>query len=141
MTTRRANLIGGDWIEGSDWSENRNPSDTSDVVGEFAQGTAGHVDQAVQAVQLRADRIHQRGDLGVVRDVAREYPVRPALRREVRHAVLEPVALVGEGQFRALGATAPGDPVGDRTIGQQAQDENAFTRQKSRLRHVMALRK
>ena len=67
MTTRRANLIGGDWIEGSDWSENRNPSDTSDVVGEFAQGTADHVDQAVQAARAALpvwSRAHQdRGDL------------------------------------------------------------------------------
>ena len=67
MTTRRANLIAGDWIEGSDWSENRNPSDTSDVIAAFAQGTAEHVDQAVQAARSALpvwSRAHQdRGDL------------------------------------------------------------------------------
>ena len=67
MTTRKANLIGGDWIEGSDWSENRSPSDVSDVIGEFAQGTADNVDHAVQAARAALpswSRAHQdRGDL------------------------------------------------------------------------------
>ena len=67
MTTRRANLIAGDWVEGSDWSENRSPSDTSDVIAAFAQGTADNVDQAVQAARAALpvwSRAHQdRGDL------------------------------------------------------------------------------
>lgn len=67
MTTRRANLIAGDWVEGSDWSENRNPSDTADVIAAFAQGTAENVDQAVQAARSALpvwSRAHQdRGDL------------------------------------------------------------------------------
>ena len=33
MTERHANLIGGEWVEAGDWSENRSPSDLSDVLG------------------------------------------------------------------------------------------------------------
>ena len=67
MTTRKANLIGGEWVEGQDWSDNINPSDTSDIVGQFAQGTAAHVDEAVQAARAALpawSRVHQdRADL------------------------------------------------------------------------------
>lgn len=67
MTERRANFIGGEWIEGSDWSENRSPSDVSDLIGQFAQGTARNVDDAVQAARAALpvwSRAHQdRGDL------------------------------------------------------------------------------
>jgi len=31
------NLIAGEWVEGARWSRNINPSDTRDLVGEYAQ--------------------------------------------------------------------------------------------------------
>ena len=47
MTERHANLIGGEWVEAGDWSENRSPSDLSDVIGLYAQGGSEDVDRAV----------------------------------------------------------------------------------------------
>jgi len=43
------NLIGGEWVEGPRVSRNINPSDTRDVVGEFAQGDAAQARQAIAA--------------------------------------------------------------------------------------------
>ena len=43
------NLIGGEWVEGPRVSRNINPSDTRDVVGEFAQADADQAGQAIEA--------------------------------------------------------------------------------------------
>lgn len=45
----RRNYIAGEWVEGSDGVENRNPSDLSDLIGVYAQADAGDVDRAVEA--------------------------------------------------------------------------------------------
>ena len=45
------NLIGGDWVDGSQVSHNINPSNVSDVVGDYAQGAAQDVEQAVAAAR------------------------------------------------------------------------------------------
>jgi alpha-ketoglutaric semialdehyde dehydrogenase len=45
------NLIGGQWVEGARASRNINPSDTRDVVGEYAQA---NVEQARQAIAAAA---------------------------------------------------------------------------------------
>ena len=43
------NLIGGEWVEGARVSRNINPSDTRDVVGEFAQADQAQASQAIAA--------------------------------------------------------------------------------------------
>jgi acyl-CoA reductase-like NAD-dependent aldehyde dehydrogenase len=43
------NLIGGEWVEATRVSRNINPSDTRDVVGEYAQGSADDARQAIAA--------------------------------------------------------------------------------------------
>ena len=43
------NLIGGEWVEGPRVSRNINPSDTRDLVGEFAQADAAQAKQAIDA--------------------------------------------------------------------------------------------
>ena len=43
------NLIAGEWIDGPRASRNINPSDTRDVVGEFAQADAAQASQAIAA--------------------------------------------------------------------------------------------
>ncbi len=43
------NLIGGEWVEGPRVSRNINPSDTRDVVGEFAQADPAQAAQAIAA--------------------------------------------------------------------------------------------
>jgi aldehyde dehydrogenase (NAD+) len=45
------NLIGGEWVEGPRASRNINPSDTRDVVGEYAQADAAQAREAVAAAQ------------------------------------------------------------------------------------------
>ena len=41
------NLIGGEWVEGPRVSRNINPSDTRNVVGEFAQADLAQARQAI----------------------------------------------------------------------------------------------
>ena len=43
------NLIGGRWTAGSTSSPNVNPSDTNDVIGEYALGTATDAEEAIDA--------------------------------------------------------------------------------------------
>src|SRR5271165_450300 len=43
------NLIAGDWVEGAGVTRNVNPSDTNDIVGEYAQADAAQTNAAVMA--------------------------------------------------------------------------------------------
>ncbi|MEG0114753.1 MAG: aldehyde dehydrogenase family protein, partial [Comamonas sp.] len=43
------NLIAGQWTPGTSYSPNTNPSDLTDVIGEYAQGDASDVQAAVAA--------------------------------------------------------------------------------------------
>lgn len=45
------NLINGEWVEGARTSRNINPSDTRDVVGEYAQADAAQAQAAIGAAQ------------------------------------------------------------------------------------------
>lgn len=45
------NLIAGDWVEGARASRNINPSDTRDVVGEYAQASAAEAREAIAAAR------------------------------------------------------------------------------------------
>ncbi|MXX90575.1 MAG: aldehyde dehydrogenase family protein [Boseongicola sp. SB0665_bin_10] len=45
------NLIGGAWVGGSEAAQNVNPSNTEDVIGEYARGDAASVDAAVEAAR------------------------------------------------------------------------------------------
>ena len=45
------NLINGQWLAGNSTSANRNPSNLSDAIGEYAQADAAGLDAAVQAAQ------------------------------------------------------------------------------------------
>jgi len=45
------NLIGGQWLEGADVNRNLNPSDLSDVVGEYARADAPQAQQAIAAAR------------------------------------------------------------------------------------------
>ncbi len=45
------NYVAGEWVDGASVSRNINPSDTSDVVGEYAQADAAQTDAAVKAAQ------------------------------------------------------------------------------------------
>jgi alpha-ketoglutaric semialdehyde dehydrogenase len=45
------NLINGEWMDGTSFIVNRNPSDLTDVVGEYAQADAGQATYAVQSAK------------------------------------------------------------------------------------------
>ena len=47
--TMHNNLINGQWVAGKSYAPNLNPSDLSDVIGEYAQGDASDVEAAVAA--------------------------------------------------------------------------------------------
>jgi len=48
------NLVGGEWVEGIAAARDVNPSDLTDVVGEYAMGDAAQVDAAVEAALAAA---------------------------------------------------------------------------------------
>jgi aldehyde dehydrogenase (NAD+) len=68
------NLINGQWVAGNSYSPNVNPSNLSEVIGEYTQGDAAHVDAAVAAaraafpawstggIQARADALDKIGN-------------------------------------------------------------------------------
>lgn len=45
------NLIAGEWVAGSSCTQNRNPSDVHDLIGEFARADAAQLDMAVGAAR------------------------------------------------------------------------------------------
>ena len=51
MAKQFANLIGGDWVESNEISKNLNPSNTNDVVGEYARATTADVGRAIAAAK------------------------------------------------------------------------------------------
>lgn len=69
------NLVGSEWLDAEATSENRNPANPDDLIGRFARGDAGTVDQAVSAAreafaawsaaspQFRADILDKAGNL------------------------------------------------------------------------------
>ena len=51
MTRKHNSLIGGEWIAGTGYTPNINPSDLLDVIGEYTQASAEQLDAAVQAAR------------------------------------------------------------------------------------------
>lgn len=73
-TQQHSNYVNGQWVPGATWSKNINPSDVSDVVGEYAQADQAQTEQAIAAaraaaagwgnfnVQARADMLDKIGN-------------------------------------------------------------------------------
>ena len=58
MTKQFPNYIDGEWVMAStSWAPNRNPSDLSDVIGEYAQADAAQTKAAVAAAKARLSRL------------------------------------------------------------------------------------
>jgi aldehyde dehydrogenase (NAD+) len=51
MTKQFPNYINGEWTSGASWTPNRNPSDLSDVIGEYATADAGQANAAIEAAK------------------------------------------------------------------------------------------
>ena len=51
MLKQFPNYINGEWVTATSWSPNRNPSDLSDVIGEYAMADAGQAKDAIAAAK------------------------------------------------------------------------------------------
>lgn len=51
MNKQFPNYINGEWVTGSSWTPNRNPSDLSDVIGEYATADVAQTNAAVAAAR------------------------------------------------------------------------------------------
>jgi alpha-ketoglutaric semialdehyde dehydrogenase len=51
---QHANYVNGQWVPGTSWSKNVNPSDLTDVVGEYAQADQAQTEQAIAAARAVA---------------------------------------------------------------------------------------
>ena len=51
MTEQFKNLIAGEWVAGASISKNINPSDTNDVVGEYARASKAQAEDAIAAAK------------------------------------------------------------------------------------------
>jgi acyl-CoA reductase-like NAD-dependent aldehyde dehydrogenase len=49
MSALHKNFIAGEWVEGAGVTRNINPSDTNNIVGEYAQAAASETDAAIEA--------------------------------------------------------------------------------------------
>ena len=69
MTTQQhSNYIAGEWVPGAAYSRNINPSDVSDVVGEYAQADKPQTEHAIAAAKAAAPgwaafNVQQRADI------------------------------------------------------------------------------
>jgi alpha-ketoglutaric semialdehyde dehydrogenase len=66
MSNRFQNYINGEWVPGSSWSPNRNPSDLSDVIGEYALADKAQTEAAIDA----AKRAFPAWSIGSIQDRA-----------------------------------------------------------------------
>lgn len=62
MAKRHLNYVDGEWIAGTDYRENINPSDRGDLIGLYASGSAGDV-AAAAAAAAQAQRLWARAPL------------------------------------------------------------------------------
>ena len=51
---RYENYINGQWVAGADYCVNLNPSELSDVIGEYAKADVAQVNAAIDAARARA---------------------------------------------------------------------------------------
>ena len=111
MTAILKNFIGGEWVDGSGVTRNINPSNTDDVVGEYAQADAAQTDKA-----------HRRGEGRLPGLVALD--AAGALRRPERSVATEILARkdeLGRLLSREEGKTLP------EGIGEVARAGQIFT--------------
>jgi acyl-CoA reductase-like NAD-dependent aldehyde dehydrogenase len=113
---RFGNYIAGRWVDGPSWSVNRNPSDTSDVIGEYAQADDSQIDEAIEAaraafpgwsnsgVQERAEILDRVGNALL----ARREELGRQLAREQGRALPDALAEVGRAAqiFKFFGGEA-----------------------------------
>src|SRR5271170_7293812 len=107
MKMTYANLIAGEWVHGTDAVADLNPSDTTDVVGEYDRASAAQVDAAIEAarhaapawarstVQARADLLEKVG----VEIFARRAELAGLLAREEGKTLADATGEVGRAGY------------------------------------------
>ena len=58
MGAHYKNFIAGDWVDGPSVTRDINPSDTNDIVGEYAQADAAQTDAAIEAADRKSTRLN-----------------------------------------------------------------------------------
>ena len=81
------------------------------------------MDEEVELAPMLRNAVEDGVEAGVIGDVAMAGDMRAKLLRQRLDALAEGVALVGQGQFRALVGAGLGDAPGDRTVVRHAKDQ------------------
>jgi aldehyde dehydrogenase (NAD+) len=126
VTTTFKNFIGGKWVEplGGQYFENRNPADTSDLVGLFPSSGPEDVEQAVQSAQrgfeqwrrvpapLRGEVLRRVGDILA----SRKEEIARSMTREMGKPLAEARGDVQEGIDTAYYAASEGRRLFGHTV-------------------------
>ncbi|MGH7467743.1 MAG: aldehyde dehydrogenase family protein [Longimicrobiales bacterium] len=137
MTTKFLNYIAGEWVPPArgEYFENRNPADTTDLIGLWPRSSAEDVDRAVAAARrgydrwrrtpapLRGDVIRRAGDLLTERkeEIAR------AMTREMGKVLKETRGDVQEGIDTAYYAATEGRRLFGHTVPSELPDKWAMS--------------
>ncbi|AHG90457.1 Aldehyde Dehydrogenase [Gemmatirosa kalamazoonensis] len=136
MTTFK-NFIGGEWVEPStgDYFENRNPADTTDLVGRFPRSGAEDVQRAVESAQrgfalwrrtpapARGDVLRRVGDLMV----RRKEEIADLMTREMGKPLNETRGDVQEGIDTAFYAATEGRRLFGHTVPSELRSKWAMS--------------
>lgn len=135
---KHALYIAGEWVEGADWVLNVNPSNTDDVVGEYARADEGLTRRAIEAArgafagwslstpQLRADALDRIGS----EILARKDELGDLLAREEGKTLPEAVGEVARaGQIFKFFAGEALRIVGDKQMSVRPGMEIEVTRE------------
>jgi aldehyde dehydrogenase (NAD+) len=137
MTPEFKNFIGGQWSApaGGQYFDNRNPADTSDIVGRFPLSTKADVDRAVASAQrgfdawrrtpapLRGDVLRRVGDILA----ARKEEIADAMTREMGKPLAEARGDVQEGIDTAYYAASEGRRLFGHTVPSELRDKWAMS--------------
>jgi alpha-ketoglutaric semialdehyde dehydrogenase len=137
MATTFKNLIGGDWFAPGTgrYFENRNPADTSDLIGRFPDSGAADIDRAVRAAgkafeewrrvpaPARGDLLQRLGDLLV----AGKEPLADGMTREMGKVLAETRGDVQEGIDTAYYAASECRRLFGHTVPSELRDKWAMS--------------
>ena len=71
--TQHNNFINGEWVAGASYTPNINPSNLSDVIGEYAQADAAQVETAVAAAKAAVRGQHEKDTLLLFRSLLQQW--------------------------------------------------------------------
>ncbi len=92
----KSNYIAGEWVSGASVCQNINPSDTNDIIGEYARGEASDVDRAVAAAKDAQPKW-----------VAMGIQARSDILDKIGNTILERKVILGNMLAREEGKTLP----------------------------------